>query len=483
MIILNFLKKNFGLFTVLILSFWAIKPLFVSGFFPMHDDTQVARVFEMGKMLGSGVFPVRWVPDLGYGYGYPIFNFYAPLAYYIGGIFTILGFNALLATKIMMVLGIVIAGVFMYLLAREFFGKLGGIISGLFYVYAPYHAVDIYVRGDVAEFWAYAFIPLAFLGFYKNNILIGSIGFSAIILSHNLTALMVTPFLLAFILILSISSYKAKKIFTIYNLLFTILMGLVLSAFYWIPAFLEMESTNVLSQIGGGADFRDHFVCAYQLWDSLWGFGGSVQGCVDGLSFKIGKLHILVSLIAIILTIFVSKIRRTKQGFIIFLFFLGFIISTFFTLEISKSIWQTFSIMEFFQYPWRFLLLASFFSSLLSGSFVFLSGKFKIKPYLAVLPLVFLLLLFNIKLFSPQTILSRTSEDYTNERAIKWVASKTSDEFLPPNFEKPKSEYEVRDKPIEFKETALEKSANTVSFIGALALIIGIILKYGKNKR
>ena len=89
---MHFLKKYYGLLIVLALSFWAIKPLFISGFFPMHDDTQVARVFEMGKMLKEGTFPVRWVPDLGYGYGYPLFNFYAPLAYYVGGFFMLLGF-------------------------------------------------------------------------------------------------------------------------------------------------------------------------------------------------------------------------------------------------------------------------------------------------------------------------------------------------------------------------------------------------------
>src|SRR3989344_3007175 len=115
-----FINKYYGLILVLILSFWAIKPLFVNGFFPMHDDTQVARVFEMGKALRDGMFPVRWVQDLGYGYGYPIFNFYAPFAYYVGGLFNIIGFNALIATKMMMGLGIILSGIFMYVLTREF---------------------------------------------------------------------------------------------------------------------------------------------------------------------------------------------------------------------------------------------------------------------------------------------------------------------------------------------------------------------------
>src|SRR5260221_8138750 len=164
---MNIFKKFLPTIVILLLSFWAIRPLFNSGFFPMHDDTQVQRVYEMGKSLSDGMFPVRWVADLGYGYGYPIFNFYAPLAYYFGGAINLIGIDSLISTKIMMVIGILFSGASMYLFAREFWGKKGGLISGLLYLYAPYHAVDIYVRGDVAEFWAYGFIPLAFLGVYK----------------------------------------------------------------------------------------------------------------------------------------------------------------------------------------------------------------------------------------------------------------------------------------------------------------------------
>src|SRR3989304_8222601 len=125
------IKNIFPILIVLILSFFSIKPLLMSGFFPIHDDTQVARVYEMGKALSDGMFPVRWVSDLGYGYGYPIFNFYAPLAYYIGGFFNLIGFDALVATKIMFALGILLSGIFMYFLAREFWGEVGGMVSGL----------------------------------------------------------------------------------------------------------------------------------------------------------------------------------------------------------------------------------------------------------------------------------------------------------------------------------------------------------------
>src|SRR3989338_10214440 len=89
------------LIITIILSWFAIRPLTIAGFFPVHDDTQPARIYEMAKALKFGQFPVRWVPDLGYGYGYPLFNFYAPLPYYFGAAFYLFGFNVLSATKLM----------------------------------------------------------------------------------------------------------------------------------------------------------------------------------------------------------------------------------------------------------------------------------------------------------------------------------------------------------------------------------------------
>jgi hypothetical protein len=477
----------------------------------MHDDTQVARVFEMGKALQDGMFPVRWVEDLGYGYGYPIFNFYAPLAYYVGGLFTLLGFDALISTKIMMGIGILLSGIFMYLLAREFWGEMGGVLSGLFYLYAPYHALDIYVRGDVAEFWAYAFIPLMFWGFYKvfdsprrspsvtsevgpswKWVVVGSLGYAGVILSHNLTAMMVTPFLIIVILLYCYIVYKRKKLLTTYYLLLTAVLGLVLSAFYWLPALLEMKYTNVLSQIGGGADFRDHFVCINQIWESNWGFGGSAPGCMlDGMSFVIGKLHILsfvVSVALFVLTLlrvitgYYEKIKEKMLVVIISIF--GFLISVFLMLEVSKPVWELLEPMAFFQYPWRFLLLASFFSSFLSGSILMFLNKWSFKIYglYFTIILVVLLISFNIKLFNPQTVLSNTSFDYTNEYALKWTASKISDEFLPPNFKKPKSEREIAKRPaILPQETPVQKIANAITLSGIAILTLGIIIKDRKR--
>ncbi len=473
---MKIIKNIFPILFVITLSFLSVKPLLTPGFFPIHDDTQVARVYEMGKALSGGMFPVRWVQDLGYGYGYPIFNFYAPLAYYFGGAINALGADALLSTKIMMIAGIILSGVFMYLLAKELWGKIGGLVSSLFYVYAPYHAVDIYVRGDVAEFWAYAFIPLAFYGFLKaykekewKYIIIGAFGFSGIILSHNLTAMMITPFLIFLLFFLLLIDTK-EKIGSTFYFLITLFFGLSISAFYWLPALFELKFTNVLSQIGGGADFRNHFVCIAQLWQSPWGFGGSTAGCIDGISLKIGKLHVILSLVAIVLLIISLQYRKFKNLFsksdqqTIFAIFsvFAFVISVLLTLEISKPIWEFIPAMAFFQFPWRFLLIISFSTSILAGFSIWIIQKAKkdiIKLDKADLIIasiaIFVLIFFNSKLFIPQHYLYKKSSDYTNPLSLKWTASRISDEYMPKNFIKPsvkddvvKNQIIMRDKSI-----------------------------------
>lgn len=444
------MKKYIGLYIVLLISLFSVLPLFHAGFFPMHDDTQIARVFEMGKSLKDGMFPVRWLSDLGYGYGYPLFNFYAPLAYYIGGFLILLGLDALIATKIMMGIGILLASVFMYLFAKEFFGKTGAIVSALLYMYAPYHAVDIYVRGDVAEFFAYAFIPLLFYALWMiyatrqfKYVLIGALGFAAVILSHNLTAFMLVPFLFLTtgLYVFFLLWEKDRK--TIVNLLLTFILGLLLSAFYFLPALMEMKYTNILSQVGGGADFRDHFVCIQQLWASNWGYGGSVSGCTDGLSFKIGKLHILLFLFSLFLVFAKNHISSKKKSFLV-LFYIFAFFSVLLTLSISKPLWEAIKPMAFIQYPWRFLSLISFFVSFLAGGSVFLSQilarKIKVSLNIEIVGgviIILLLLFFNTKLFVPQDFFQAASSNFTNEIALKWNASKTSDEFMPPQFSKP----------------------------------------------
>lgn len=448
------IKKVLILFLVILLSIGTVLPFFRSGFFEFHDNTTVVRVYEMYKSLSYGLFPVRWVADLGYGYGYPIYNFYAPLPYYVGGILSFFGIGSLLSTKLMLIFGVVLSGITMFYFSKKFFGVYGGLLSAAMYMYFPYHAVNIYVRGAVGEVYAYAFLPILFLGIYslsvsklnkiseyKKEIFLIAFGIFLVAMSHNLTILM-TLILLVPAVIFLITFFKNKKNFLFISI-FAVILGMALASFYIIPAFMEMNYTNVSSQIGGGAYFKDHFVCVSQLWESQWGFGGSVPGCLDGLSFKLGKIHLLlagISLLLVSMSIYKRHIKNEEK--IVVISFLILAISIFLTTESSLGLWANIKYMEYIQYPWRFLNFAGLFVSFLSGYllFKFNSNSFK---NITIVIVIFIILVTSVKLFTPQYFNSYKDSYYMNDEYIKFKVSKISDEYLPKGFIKPISYNEV----------------------------------------
>jgi uncharacterized membrane protein len=158
-----FQKKYFWFVLSLIFTLPAVWFLFKPGvYWNMHDDMQMVRQLELEKCLNDGQIPCRWTPDLGYGYGYPLFNFYPPMPYLVGQVYRFFGFSFMNSVKATAITQIILSSVFMYLLASSVFGSVGGFIGAVFYTYAPYHALNIYVRGAMNEAWASVFFPLIF---------------------------------------------------------------------------------------------------------------------------------------------------------------------------------------------------------------------------------------------------------------------------------------------------------------------------------
>ena len=118
----------------------------MSGFFQYTMILRWQEYTRWAKALSDSMFPVRWVEDLGFGYGYPIFNFYAPLSYYFGSIFNLIGFDALIATKNNDGFRNYFDRSIYVFFCQRIVWRYRGIVAALFYMYAPYHGVDIYVR-------------------------------------------------------------------------------------------------------------------------------------------------------------------------------------------------------------------------------------------------------------------------------------------------------------------------------------------------
>lgn len=497
------IKKLLPILLLLLLVFPSYKHLLSKGYFPMHDDTQISRVFEMTKALKERQFPVRIVSDLGYGYGYPIFNFYAPFPYYIGSVFNMLSNDIVWSTKTMFLVGFILATISMYFLGKELGGIFGGITSSVLYTYAPYHGVNLYVRGSVGELYAYALLPLLLLAIIhiigkredeneKSGIWvgIGSLILALILLSHNILGLITLGFLLlgisVYLLIGVITKKDRKKSI---NLLIMFFLGVGLSAFFTLPAILESNQTKVATLIEGTSNFSMHFLYIDQLWNSPWGYAGSSIGRADGMSFMIGKTQIIGALIGLSVALWSLKKRKlsSAQIYAVIIISVVCVISVFMTLEISRIVWITLPYAAFIQYPWRFLNTI-LLSICVFAAFIGLIQKKMWSIVLAVM-IIGVCIGISVKYFIPQYLYEPDLKKYTSKKSLNFNISKISDEYLPKNINIPKSENAVSQSIFpnkvlrsvkELKNTAIEKKYN-IDVQEPTALTMNLIYLPGWN--
>ena len=153
--------------TLLLISLLAAAPLWGPGLLNTRGGGDspflLVRTHQLAANLRAGVFPARWMPDAAYGLGYPFFNYYAALPYYLAACLSLAGLGVLTALKLTQTLFIGAAALAMYAWARRVLGRRSAAwLAAVAYSVAPFHLVNVYVRGDsLSEFAAFAFYALS----------------------------------------------------------------------------------------------------------------------------------------------------------------------------------------------------------------------------------------------------------------------------------------------------------------------------------
>jgi len=415
----NKLKYVFIGAVLAIVCFWSCRDLFKKGYFSIHDDLQVGRLYQMDLCFRDGQLPCRWVPDMGYGYGYPLFNYYPPLPYYFGELIHIIGFSIIDSTKVMFIAGFVISAILMFLFGRKLWGDWGGLLSSVLYLFAPYHSVDVYVRGAMNEHWALAFLPGVCWAVYgivekknKRYLPAMAIFFGLLLLSHNLMALIFTPVIGIFALLLI---WLKKKNFKekIISLFLGGLWGFGLAAFFSLPVILEKKYAHVETVLMGYFNYLAHFVSIGKLlFTRFWGYGSSGWLQETGMPFQVGFPHWPLAVIVFLLTIvlFLKK-KITKEYLILNTYFLIIFLSTLFMVHPrSVFIWDAIPLLAYLQFPWRFLTLVIFSISILGGGVVFLL-KNKSAQLICSLSIIILTIALNVSFFRFEKTFPMTDKD------------------------------------------------------------------------
>lgn len=395
-----FEKKPLAKWLVLLILFSipAFSTLLQPGYFGMHDDLQIMRIYQMDKCFKDLQLPCRWVPDMGYGYGYPLFNYYPVMPYYLGELIHALGFSLIWSVKLVFILSFLVSVITMFFLGKFLWGNLGGFISALFYLYAPYHSVDVYVRGAMAESWSLVWTPAVFLMIAKviekaslKNIMLLSIFSALFLMSHNPMALIFTPVMGVWALIYL---WKTKNFKVIPKLALGAFWGLGLASFFTIPVLVEGKLVHLETLFIGYFNYLAHFVDLNQMFISrFWGYGGSVWGPNDGMSFQIGWLHWGGLILTIPAAAIFWKKRKDLSIILIFLFAV-FWFSAFLMHPKSNPIWEKITILQTLQFPWRILAITIFTSSLAVGSFFAIDMRKKFAILLATISIVGLLIIY-----------------------------------------------------------------------------------------
>lgn len=410
-------KKLLAIIGILFISFVISWNIFRPGFFTMHDDLQVMRLFEMKRCLNDGQIPCRWSPDMGAGYGQPMFNYYSATPYYTGALFKSIGFSYLSSVKVVMFISIFLAGAAMFLFLSEFLTLTPAFVGGVAYLLVPYRALEVFVRGALAENFALALLPLVLFGIIrliknqnKANFVSLAIFSGLFLASHNITSLISLPLIIIFSLALIIQS---KNKFKSLALLFaSALLALGLASFFLLPVVRERGLINTSLLNSGYFDFRAHFATLNQLFvNQKWGYGASEFGPNDNLSFAVGIMQTLV-LIAVPVVLFIKrKSLQTVPKLLLIIFWIVGVGSIFLTTIRSIFIWNFLSPMSFIQFPWRFLGIAALCTSAIAGILLSSFGQKAQKVLSAIFIIALVALNFRYFKFE-KTITTATDDTY-----------------------------------------------------------------------
>ncbi len=207
---------------------------------PLHNSWWIDWVWadQFTAELKAGNMYPRWLPKSHDGLGSPVFYYYPPVAFYVTGLFGILGLATSHALLAAFGIGFAASGVAMFHWLKGWTNY--PLLASLFFMAAPYHIFDFTRRGALAESLAIAFIPLLALSIRRNfdrqGWALSAVAFAAMILTHVPLALLACVFLAV-----PYALFLTRKPRELARLAVPFLIGVGMSAIYLLPA-LALDS-------------------------------------------------------------------------------------------------------------------------------------------------------------------------------------------------------------------------------------------------
>jgi hypothetical protein len=368
-----------GLWLVLILPVFAVAPLFYPGYIQTHSG--YAPLWNVNDLRANwGQFD--WTPHVATHFD-PLRGD-GLLLYYLAAM---LPASTITTVKLVMGAALALGSAGMFLWLRSWLGFPGAVIAALVYVYLPHQIAAIYVRGAWGEVMFWGLLPWVILA----------------------TAYLVTTpkiILLPVAALFWLGMGFTQLGLTLWALIFLISLLLVVHPRQaWLPIISAVVGTSAavityLLLTDGIFEparnlFNDHFLFPFQLLSAQWGFGPSLPGWGDTLSFQLGLAAVGLSM----LTLFLWQRGENAAGRADrrLLFFCGAaLILILLQFSITALAWSLpllagHPLSATLTYPWQLLGLAGLCLSVLAGAALWLDRQLAQWPLFAAIILVVIL--------------------------------------------------------------------------------------------
>lgn len=342
---------------IIVLTIIFAFPLYGEGIPSGHDLIyHFSRIVGSYELLKRGIFPAKLFPGFYFNFGYPIGLFYPTGLLYIASFLLYVGVDFILSYKIFIIFVSLITTISMYISSYGIFkSKTIGLISMILYTLSIYRVfTDLFYRGAIGEYIAFAFIPLAFWGLHAilnkedNYGIVLGIGMFGLLVSHTLSTVLTTILLLIYALfnLKKILAYKKSVVIIIRT------TGIValLSCYYWLP-MLEMMISDVYQ-------FQTPWTNLSQ--NLLYEFNQIFYITPTLSQFPFGyELWLFILMIVLVIVKFKSMISNRFISFSILLTCILYV----FTSNLIPV--EYLSFLNFTQFPWRVFLFITFFNTMI----------------------------------------------------------------------------------------------------------------------
>jgi hypothetical protein len=332
----------------------AVRPLFTVSFPITHDGlNHLQRQVMFDSLLRAGVIVPRWYPDFATGYGYPLGNFYPPLALYLAEVPLLAGAGPTLALKVAFATALALGAGGAYLFIRRAVGgSAAGVLGGVAYLASPYLLATVYDRGALPEAIALGLLPWCWWAVDRwrggrEGLPLLAMLLAALVATHSVVA--------AAGWALGALWWVANRRGPAWRLPLPFVAAAALAAYVWLPALLEAPAVSLdnFARLGSAAA---NAVPLASLVDR------SVVYDHGAFPYRLGLLQTALALAGAVAALVMTGRRRLAASALVL-----FLLCAAATTTLAGWLWSQ-AAVQAVQFPWRLLGPASLFAALLAGA-------------------------------------------------------------------------------------------------------------------